>query len=68
MNKLVAKLSTAASAGVFAVGILLVAACSDGVPPIVSQALASPIESEVTYFPTQFPAPEGALAERIEAF
>jgi len=68
MNKLVAKLSTAASAGAFAAGVLLVAACSDGVPPIVSHAMASPFESEVTYFPTQFPTPEGALVEHIEGF
>ncbi|HSD40634.1 MAG TPA: hypothetical protein VLD36_02100 [Burkholderiales bacterium] len=62
MNQLAAKLSIVAFACVF------VAACSEGVPPIVSQAFASPIESEVAYFPTQFPAPEGAPAEHIEAF
>ena len=68
MIKLVAKLSTAALAGMFAAGTLLVAACSEGVPPIVSQAVAAPVASEVTYFPTQFPAPEGAPAEQLQTF
>jgi hypothetical protein len=62
MNQLAAKLSLVAFACLFA------AACSEGVPPIVSQAMASPVETEATYFPTQFPAPEGAPAEHVEAF
>ena len=62
MNQLAATLSIVTFACLFA------AACSEGVPPIVSQALASPVESEATYFPTQFPAPEGAPVEHIQAF
>jgi hypothetical protein len=62
MNPLAAKLSFVAFACLFA------AACSEGVPPIVSQAMASPVESEATYFPTQFPTPDSAPAEHIEAF
>ena len=40
----------------------------DGVPQIVSQAFAAPVESTITYFPTQFPSPEGAPAQPIQGF
>jgi hypothetical protein len=63
-----ARLVKSAIAGAFAAGVLLVGACSDGVPQIVSQAFAAPVATEVAYFPTQFPAPEGAPAPHIEAF
>ena len=63
-----ARLGKAAIAGAFAVGVLLIGACSDGVPQIVSQALAAPVASEVGYFPIQFPSPEGAPAEPIQGF
>ena len=63
-----ARLLKAAIAGAFAASVLLVSACSDGVPQIVSQAFAAPVESTVTYFPTQFPSPEGAPAEPIQGF
>jgi hypothetical protein len=64
----IARLVKAAIAGAFAVGVLFLGACSDGVPQIVSQALAAPVASEVGYFPTQFPSPEGAPAEMIQGF
>jgi hypothetical protein len=63
-----ARLVKAAIAGAFVLGVLLIGACSDGVPQIVSQALAAPVASEVGYFPTQFPSPEGAPAEPIQGF
>ena len=63
-----ARLVKAAIAGAFAVGVLLIGACSDGVPQIVSHALAAPVASEAAYFPTQFPSPEGAPAEPIQGF
>ena len=62
------RLAKAAVAGAFAAGALLVSACSDGVPQIVSHALAAPVASEAAYFPTQFPSPEGAPAEPIQGF
>lgn len=62
------RLAKAAIAGAFAVGVLLVGACSDGVPQVVSQALAAPAASEAGYFPTQFPSPEGAPAEPVQGF
>jgi hypothetical protein len=62
------RLARAAIAGVFAAGLLVLAACSDGVPPVVSQAFAAPVETGVAYFPTQFPSPEGAPAESIPSF
>ena len=63
-----ARLAKAAIAGAFAAGALLVSACSDGVPQIVSEALAAPVATEAGYFPTQFPSPEGAPAEPIQGF
>jgi hypothetical protein len=63
-----ARLVKSAIAGAFAVGVLLIGACSDGVPQVVSQALAAPVTSEGGYFPTQFPSPEGAPAEPIQGF
>ncbi len=63
-----ARLLKAAIAGAFAASVLLVSACSDGVPQIVSQAFAAPVESTITYFPTQFPSPEGAPADLIQGF
>lgn len=63
-----ARLVKSAIAGAFAVGVLLIGACSDGVPQVVSQALAAPVTSEAGYFPTQFPSPEGAPAEPIQGF
>lgn len=62
MKQLAAKLSIA----VFA--CLSVAACSEGVPPLVSQAVASPVESDAGYLPALFPMLEGASAEHVEAF
>jgi hypothetical protein len=62
MNQLVAKLS------IVAVACLFATACSEGVPPVVSQAAASPVETEAAYFPTLFATPEGAPAEHIEPF
>jgi hypothetical protein len=63
-----ARLLKAAIAAAFAAGVLLVGACSDGVPEIVSQAMAAPVASDVTYFPSQYPAPDGAPAEPIQGF
>lgn len=63
-----ARLLKAAIAGAFASSVLLISACSDGVPQVVSQALAAPVASEAGYFPTQFPSPEGAPAEPIQGF
>ena len=63
-----ARLVKSAIAGAFAVGVLLIGACSDGVPQVVSQALAAPVTSEAGYFPIQFPSPEGAPAEPIQGF
>jgi hypothetical protein len=63
-----ARLGKAVLAGAVAAGALLVGACSDGVPQIVSHALAAPVASEAGYFPTQFPSPEGAPAEPIQGF
>jgi hypothetical protein len=62
------RIARAAIAGVFAAGMLVLAACSDGVPPVVSQAFAAPVETGVGYFPIQFPSPEGAPAEPILSF
>jgi hypothetical protein len=62
------RIARAAIAGVFAAGMLVLAACSDGVPPVVSQAFAAPVETGVGYFPIQFPSPEGAPAESIQSF
>jgi hypothetical protein len=62
------RLAKAAIAGAFAVGVLLIGACSDGVPQIVSEALAAPVSSEAGYFPTQFPSPDGAPTEPIQGF
>jgi hypothetical protein len=62
------RLAKAAIAGAFAAGVLLIGACSDGVPQIVSEALAAPVASEAGYFPTQFPSPEGPPAEAIQGF
>lgn len=63
-----ARVLKAAIAGAFAASVLLVSACSDGVPPVVSQAFAAPVASETGYFPSQFPSPEGAPAEPIQGF
>jgi hypothetical protein len=62
------RLAKAAIVSMFAAGALLVGACSDGVPQVVSQALAAPVASEAGYFPTQFPSPEGPPAEAIQGF
>ncbi len=58
----------AALACALAAGVLLVAGCVEDIPPIVSQAFAAPVESGVTYFPTQFPSPEGPPAPVIQGF
>lgn len=58
----------AAIACAVAAGALFVPDCSEGVPPVVSQAFAAPVTSEAAYFPTLFPAPEGAPAEPIQGF
>lgn len=63
-----ARLLKAAIAGVFAASVLLIGACSEGVPQVVSQALAAPVASEAGYFPIQFPVPEGPPAELIQGF
>jgi hypothetical protein len=63
-----ARLLKAAIAGALASSVLLISACSEGVPQVVSQALAAPVASEASYFPTQFPSPEGAPAEPIQGF
>ena len=63
-----ARLVKAAVAGAFAVGVLLIGACSEGVPQVVSQAIAAPVASEAGYFPIQFPVPEGPPAELIQGF
>lgn len=62
------RLARAAIAGTFAAGLLVLAACSDGVPPVVSQALAAPVASEAAYFPILLPSPEGAPAEPVQGF
>jgi hypothetical protein len=51
-----------------AASVLVIAGCNEGIPAIVSQAMAAPLESEVTYFPTQFPSPEGPPAPVIQGF
>ncbi len=61
-------LGKAAIAATFAAGALLVAGFTDGVPPIVSQALAAPVGTDVTYLPSRFPTPEGEAAPVIESF
>jgi hypothetical protein len=62
------RLARAAIAGMFAAGLLVLAACSEGVPPVVSQAFAAPVASEAAYFPILFPSPEGEPAEPIQGF
>lgn len=62
------RLARAAIAGMLAAGLLVLAACSEGVPPVVSQAFAAPVATEAAYFPTLFPSPEGAPAESIQGF
>jgi hypothetical protein len=52
----------------FAAGLLVLAACSEGIPPVVTQALAAPVASEAAYFPILFPSPEGEPAEPIQGF
>lgn len=58
----------AAVAGVLAAAVLALAACSDGVPHVVSQAFAAPVESQPAYLPTLFPTPASAPAEPIQGF
>ncbi len=58
----------AAVAGALAAAVLALAACSDGVPPVVSRAFAAPVESQPAYLPILFPSPEGATAEPIQSF
>ena len=55
-------------ASVLAASLAVIAGCNEGIPQIVSEAMAAPIESEVTYFPTQFPSPEGPPAPVIQGF
>lgn len=62
MNQLVAKFSVAVVACLFA------AACSDGGPQIVQQAVAAPADEAPLYLPAQFPSIEGALEPHVEAF
>ena len=62
------RLLKAAIAGAFAASVFLVSACGDGVPQVVSQALAAPVASEAGYFPIQFPVPEGPPTELIQGF
>jgi hypothetical protein len=62
------RLARAAIAGMFAAGLLVLAACSEGIPPVVTQALAAPVASEAAYFPILFPSPEGEPAEPIQGF
>jgi hypothetical protein len=62
------RLARAAIAGMFAAGLLVLAACGDGVPSVVSEAFAAPTASEAAYFPTLFPSPEGEPAEPIQGF
>ena len=62
------RLARAAIVGTLAAGLLVLAACSEGVSPVVSQAFAAPVASEVAYFPILFPSPEGAPAEPIQGF
>lgn len=63
-----ARLAKAIVAGVLVAGILLVAACSEGMPQAVSQAMAAPAESTVSYFPAQFPSINGEPVEPIQGF
>lgn len=63
-----ARLARAIVAGVLVAGILLVAACGDGMPQAVSQAIAAPAESTVSYFPSQFPSVYGEPVEPIQGF
>jgi len=63
-----ARLVRATIVGAFAAGVLLIGACSDGVPQIVSQAFAAPFASEAAYLPSQFPSPQGAPADVIQGF
>jgi hypothetical protein len=51
-----------------AAGILLVAACGDGAPQIVQQAVAAPADESTLYIPAQFPPIEGEPEAHIEAF
>lgn len=57
--------------GAIAAGCLLVAACGEDSPRVVSEATAAvqPADGEgYAYFPAGFPPPEGPVEPHIEAF
>jgi hypothetical protein len=51
-----------------AASVLVIAGCNEGIPAIVSQAMAAPMETEAAYFPIQLPSPEGPPAPVIQGF
>jgi predicted small lipoprotein YifL len=61
----------AAVACLFVIALLSLAGCGEGGPGMINDAVAAPgapADAPATYFPTQFPTPEGAPAPHIEAF
>jgi hypothetical protein len=61
----------AAVLGAVAVGILLIAAGTQGGAGVVSEATAAAqraYAAQYEYFPANFPAPEGPVEPHIEAF